>query len=306
MSFFLVGGPHEESLPAVCDEFVAEVRDHAGPATPDQPPARVAVVGAGPATRRGEDLDALATVVTSRWPEARVVPVFLDGPGTSPHGEGIDEADAWPENPDFALPPDLDTVTGIIVADGWLPGLLAGLGPAAESLSRLVRGGAPWLGFGAGAMATSVTALAGGWRLQGRQVAHREHARGYEAVTLVEGLGLVSLTVATRNDAVQGDSLLLSTLEAGLITSAVALDEGTCLRVDATTGRTAVLGEGLVRWFTADPAGVVVRHERGAGSPAPQAPARPRFEGLARVAAATRAAHERQASATTDEQGPTI
>lgn len=291
MSFFLVGGPFDASLTEVHDDFVAEAREHGD---------RIGVVVAGPQQHSGGFLTELASIVTSRWPEATIVPIHLDGPGTAPlltGPDGSDPAPAWPEDPDFALPEGLDQLAGIIVGGGWVPGYVTGLAPAAEQLSRLVRGGAPWLGFSAGAMAASTTSLAGGWRLQGRQVGSRAGSDGFEEVTLIEGLGLVSLTVATHNDAFCGDGLLVSAIEAGLLSSAVAIDEGTCLVVDEGSGRTHVLGTGLVRWFTKDPDGVLVRSERSRHHDPTPTPARPRFAGLAKVAAASRVARERQEAA---------
>ena len=169
-----------------------------------------------------------------------------------------------------------------------------GLAPAAEQLSMLVRGGAPWLGFSAGAMAPCVTALAGGWKLQGRQVGQQTGAEGFDEVTFVEGLGLVSLTISTHNDTLSGDGLIISNVESGLLSSAVAVDEATCLRIDASTGHTEVMGRGLVRWFTREVNGVLVRSQRSVTPETAPAPHKPRFDGLAKVAAATRAAHDKE------------
>ena len=158
----------------------------------------------------------------------------------------------------------------------------------------LVRGGAPWLGFSAGAMAPCVTALAGGWKMQGRQVGQQTGAEGFDEVTFVEGLGLVSLTISTHNDTLSGDGLIISAVESGLLPNAVAVDEATCLRIDASTGHTEVMGRGLVRWFTREVNGVLVRSQRPVTPEPAPAPHKPRFDGLAKVAAATRAAHDKE------------
>lgn len=286
MSFFLVGGGYDESLTDVHDEFVQQARQH-------DPEAPVVVVVAGPASESADHAAELAGIVTSRWPEATILTIHLDGPGTAPT-IGDPAAAQWAEDESFTLPDGLDQVAGIIVGGGWVPSYVNGLAPAADLLSRAVRGGAPWLGFSAGAMATSVTALAGGWKLRDRQVGQHAGAEGFEEVTLVEGLGLVSLTVATHNDTLSGDGLLVSAIENGLLGQAVAIDEGTCLCVDATSGRTRVMGHGLVRWYSRDAGGVLVRSERSRDQKPAPAPKRPRFAGLAKVAAATRAAHDKE------------
>ncbi len=273
MSFFLVGGGYDETpegavghdMDDVYDAFVAQAR-------PFGPAARIAVVVPDSSPLANRQAELLAGIVTSRWPEAQILTIHLDGAAST-------------------LPEDIDTLGGIIVGGGQVADYLAGLGPAAEQLSRLVRGGAPWLGFSAGAMVTAVTALQGGWRLQGRQVAPEILSEGFEELSLVQGLGLVSITSLAHNDTCSGDGLLISALEAGLLTSAVAIDEGTALVVQHSSGRTQVMGSGLVRWFTKTPQGVQVRCERSPHRELPPPPPAPRFEGLARVAAAARAAH---------------
>lgn len=308
MSFFLVGGGVDDDLGEVYDEFVAEARSHAG--RQGQEGGRVAVVVAGPAQVSGGHADALASLVRDRWPQAELLPIHLTGPGTCPPpaqdtdasaadpsgeaGEAAGPAPAWQEDPGFTLPGGLDALDGIIVGGGPVPSYLAGLGPGAESLSRLVRGGAPWLGFSAGAMVTSVAAIQGGWRLAGRQIAPRTAAEGFEELSIAEGLGLVSVTSCAHNDTLSVDGLLISAVDAGLLRSAVAIDEGTCLRIQQGSGRATPMGRGLVRWFTKDRDAVSVRAEHSSTKEQRPAPTPPRFEGLARVAAAARAAHEKE------------
>lgn len=307
MSFFLVGGGADDGLGEVYDEFIAEARSHSGhPGGQDAGPGRIAVVVAGPAEVSGDQAAALTQIVTSRWSEADVLPIHLSGPGTSPTPQSEapeDTADTgtsgtvpgWAEDPGFALPEGLDTLDGIIVGGGRVASYIAGLGPAADLLSRLVRGGAPWLGFSAGAMVTAVAAVQSGWRLDGRQIAPQAASEGSEELTIDEGLGLVSITSYAHNDVLSADGLLISAVDAGLLRSAVAIDEGTCLKVQQASGRATVMGGGLVRWFTKDPAGVVVRSERSPRLPSAPAPTPPKFAGLAQVAAATRAAHKKEA-----------
>ncbi|MDO4412343.1 cyanophycinase [Cutibacterium sp.] len=286
MSLFLVGGGYDDSLTEVYDEFVSQARHH----NADAP---IAVVVAGPASESADHAAELTRIVTSRWADANLLTIHLDGPGTAPT-MGNPATPLWEENESFQLPDNLDTLAGIIVGGGAVPSYVNGLAPAAEQLSLLVRGGAPWLGFSAGAMAPCVTALAGGWKLGERQVGQQAGAEGFNDVTFVEGLGLVSLTVTTHNDTLSGDGLIISALESGLLSSAVAVDEATCLRIDASSGHTEVMGRGLVRWFTRAVNGVLVRSQHSAPPKPTPTPHRPRFEGLAKVAAATRAAHDKE------------
>lgn len=290
MSFFLVGGEYDDELGDVYDAFIEEARQF-GPA------ARIAVVVTGPPEVSGARADQLSQIVSSRWPETEILPIHLTGPGTCPPAENDNSPEPtrfpgprWTEDPDFALPEGLDQLAGIIVGGGRVSGYLAGLGPAADQLSRLVRGGAPWLGFSAGAMVTAVTAIQGGWRLQDRQIAPEASSGGFDELSLTEGLGLISVTSLTHNDTGSGDGLLLSAVDAALLGPAVAIDEGTCVRVHHSSGRTQVLGSNLVRWFMRAPDGVLVHSERSPHTKLQPTPPAPQFEGLARVAAAARAA----------------
>ena len=224
MSLFLVGGGYDDSLVEVYDEFVSQARHH----NVDAP---IAVVVAGPASESADQAAGLTRIVTSRWADANILTIHLDGPGTAPT-MGDPATPLWTENESFQLPDNLDSLAGIIVGGGAVPSYINGLAPAAEQLSMLVRGGAPWLGFSAGAMAPCVTALAGGWKMQGRQVGQQTGAEGFDEVTFVEGLGLVSLTISTHNDTLSGDGLIISAVESGLLPNAVAVDEATCLRID--------------------------------------------------------------------------
>lgn len=280
MSLFLVGGPHDASLQQVYDEFIDEARPHGD---------RVGIAVTGPAEQNQQKMAELSQIVSSRWPQATIVPIHLDGPGTSSVVDGVP---TWPENPQYELPTDLDQLAGIIVGGGWVPGYLAGLGPAAEQLSRMVRSGAPWLGFSGGAMICSCSTLAGGWRLDGRQIGPEAGSRGFEELTIVEGLGFIGLTVSTHLDQLSPEGVLVSAIESGHLGSAVSIDEKTCLVVHHSSGRCHVMGSGIVRWFTPQADGVLVRTEHGQApkTTTSHTPAPPRFDGLAKVAAASRRA----------------
>ena len=79
-----------------------------------------------------------------------------------------------------------------------------------------------------------------------------------------------------------------------MVPAAVAVDEATCLRIDASTGHTEVMGRGLVRWFTREVNGIMVRSQHATAPELTPPPPKLRFEGLAKVAAATRAAHDKE------------
>ncbi|KEY33652.1 hypothetical protein FB33_2677, partial [Cutibacterium acnes] len=109
----------------------------AGPGPPPGPPAPPAE---------------LPRIVPPRGVDANTPPTPLDGPGTAPT-VGDPATPLWAEDESFQLPDNLDALAGIIVDGGAVPSYINGLAPAAEQLSMLVRGGAPWPGFPAGAAA---------------------------------------------------------------------------------------------------------------------------------------------------------
>ena len=77
MSLFLVGGGYDDSLVEVYDEFVSQARHH----NADAP---IAVVVAGPPSESADHAAELTRIVTSRWVDANILTIHLDGPGTAP------------------------------------------------------------------------------------------------------------------------------------------------------------------------------------------------------------------------------
>ena len=111
MSLFLVGGGYDDSLVEVYDEFVSQARHH----NADAP---IAVVVAGPPSESADHAAELTRIVTSRWVDANILTIHLDGPGTAPT-VGDPATPLWAEDESFQLPDNLDALAGIIV-DGAL------------------------------------------------------------------------------------------------------------------------------------------------------------------------------------------
>ena len=119
---------------------------------------------------------------------------------------------------------DLAGVGGIYVAGGLTPlyaQVLAGWTPPA---------GVPYAGFSAGAAVASRRAVIGGWRTAGgAAVCPHETGEDLDAVTVVDGLGLVPFAVDVH--AAQWGTLgrLIHAVDAGLVDEGWALDEGALL-----------------------------------------------------------------------------
>lgn len=247
MTLFLVGGAPSENLSDVHDVFAASVGARARGRTP-----RVALVVAGPPEQISRHTPFYLEPLRARLPECEVVEVHLppaSAPGAPDEPAPIDDT-AWPD--------DLANLDGIIVGGGHTPSYLAGLAPRRNELARLVREDVPWLGFSAGAMVTARHALIGGWQLDGVQIGNRDWSEDLDELTVVDGLALVTPLIATHNNTMQADALVLAALDRDLARQAVAIDEDTCLVVDPISGRTAHYGRGRLRWFTREGGSVEV------------------------------------------------
>ncbi|MGA4670527.1 Type 1 glutamine amidotransferase-like domain-containing protein [Propionibacteriaceae bacterium Y1923] len=233
MTLFLVGGAPSDQLSDVHDVFAASVAARLRGAASRRP--RVAYVSAGPAEQAQQYTAAYLDPVRSRLPEVEVTEVYLP---------------EWPE--------DFDGVDAIIVAGGHTPTYLEHLAPHRDQLARLVRDDVHYLGYSAGAQVASRHALVGGWRREGRPVGSQEWSEGLDEVSVVDGLALITPTVATHSDVALHDGLLTGIVESAVTRTAVGIDEDTCLVVDPVSGRTAHYGLGRVRWFSREPLGVMV------------------------------------------------
>lgn len=267
MTMFLVGGGPSDGLGVVHDEFVAAARERG---------TRIGIALLGSADEVSGFLDEYAEPIRSRFAEAELVPIYLDD-----EPEPAQNATVWPD--------DLERLAGLVVAGGWTPGYLTALLPRRDAIARLVRGGAPYLGFSAGSMVVSKHALVGGWQFRGRQVAPEVWGEGLEEVELRDGLGLVGITVDVHTNVLHLDRMVAA-LEQGRIHHGVTIDEDTCLVVDVPDGRTRVEGSQRIHWLSREGGATVIRHESTAAE-------KGRHAQFVRDEAERRAAEQAQAEA---------
>ncbi|GAA3589632.1 cyanophycinase [Klugiella xanthotipulae] len=238
MSIFLAGQGESGENPAVIAGFLGEAQRLATSAGRTRPRIAVVVVADEHSTY-GTPAERVAgiTELLSAHGAADVVPV------TAPEG-GVVEASLCAHN------------DGILVAGGHTPSYAAALGASATVIRDLVSGGAPYLGFSAGAAIVAERALVGGWLIGGVPVAPEAASENRAEVSIVEGLGLIDLTVDVH--AAQWGTLtrVIAAVEAGLITEGIAIDENTALVVGQ--GALRVVGSGSVWRVRASEAGVLV------------------------------------------------
>lgn len=245
MSLFLVGSGPVEGLDAVYDEFVQQARAFGGV---------VAVAMLGEPDDVQQHVADYTRPLAERWPEAEIRVIALDDEGGT----------AWPD--------DFEQVAGLVVAGGWTPGYLDALIPQRDAISRLVRGGIPYLGFSAGAMVVSRHAIVGGYRLRGRQLAPEHVSEGLEELSVRDGLALIGPTIETHTDTWANLGVAIAALEASEARTAATIDEGTCLVVEPASGRSRVLGPGRVHWLQREGIHTVIAHDVDpAHAPAPDA-----------------------------------
>jgi cyanophycinase len=144
---------------------------------------------------------------------------------------------------------DVAGAVGVYVAGGLTPlyaQVLAGWTPPT---------GVPYAGFSAGAAVAPARAVVGGWRAaDGGPVCPHETGEDLDAVTVVDGLGLVPFAVDVH--AAQWGTLgrLVYAVDAGLVAEGWALDEGALLvdgRVYGPGAAWHVTGGDRVRRVTA-------------------------------------------------------
>ena len=243
---FLVGSGPSEHLDEVHDQFVDAARRRGG---------AIAVAALGTEQEVEQFLPEYVQPILARWPDAVIEPVFLDDDGDT----------VWPD--------DLSRLAGLVVCGGWTPGYLDALTPQRDAISRLVRGGMPYLGFSAGAMVVSRHAIVGGWKYDGRIIAPEIVGEGLEELTIRDGLALIGPSVETHADAWSNLGVALATLEACPARTAVTIDEATCLAVDPASGRTSVIGAGRVHWLQKEGVHVLISHEQAPAPPPAEPPA---------------------------------
>lgn len=236
MTLYLAGGNPSQALAPVLDAFVQEVRDRGD---------RVAIALLGSADEAAGVLDTYADPITSRFAEALIEPIWLTDEDEAPV--------QWPADP--------ENLAGLIVAGGWTPGYLEALTGWREMISTLVRRGVPYLGWSAGASVVGRHAIVGGWQQGGRQIAPEIVGEGSTELDIRDGLALIGPTIETHADTQFLIGRALAALQAGPMRSVAAIDEETALVVDATTGRTTILGSGRVTWASAEDDRLLVRFE---------------------------------------------
>ncbi|PPF20319.1 MULTISPECIES: peptidase S51 [unclassified Rathayibacter] len=235
MSVHLIGGgggvEHDQQLYGA---FLAEARAHAVDAGRIEGP-RIAIVvvhdGLGPEAYAG-----YAALLATVGP--------LDAFAVmKPEGGRID-------------PAVFDDVDGIFVGGGLTPAYRDALEACFPRLRDLVSSGVPYAGYSAGAAVAADRALVGGHRIGGVAVVPEGAAEELDEVTVLEGIGLIDVTVDVH--AAQWGTLgrLVAAVEAGLVDGGVALDESTVLIVG--TGALRVGGAGSVWRVSGSDAGVVV------------------------------------------------
>ena len=146
---------------------------------------------------------------------------------------------------------DIARFDAIVVGGGPVPVYHAALESALTTFRDLVQSGTPYLGFSAGAMIASELVIIGGYMSAGIDVCSAEWSEGLNEVTVGPGIGIVPWSVEVH--AAQAGTLgrVLDAVAAGIVESAVALDEDTALHVDAD-GSHHVLGSGRAWWVSND------------------------------------------------------
>ncbi len=150
-------------------------------------------------------------------------------------------------------PAVLEGVDGLLVGGGPTPEYHASLSPSYDRIRELVLAGVPYAGFSAGAAIAATTAIIGGWRIEGVPVCPEDSSEDLDAVTVVEGIGLVGGAVDVH--AAQWGNLtrLIAAVAEELVPRGVAVDELTTLGPGHS-----VTGVGQVWRVSPAPDGVLV------------------------------------------------
>jgi cyanophycinase len=172
------------------------------------------------------------------------------------HAGPIDERLIALAEGETAIPGILADSDGILVGGGLTPAYLESLEPLFEEIRERVSEGVPYLGFSAGAMIAPERALIGGWRIGGIPVSPEEASEELDEVTLVNGIGLVDVTVEVHTAQWGTLSRLVAATAAGLTDGGVAIDESTALIVGPSG--LSVAGTGNVWRVVPAEQGVVV------------------------------------------------
>ena len=149
----------------------------------------------------------------------------------------------------------LDELDGLLVGGGPAPEYHASLAGCYPAIRAAVTDGLPYLGFSAGAEIAALRAIVGGWRIDGIAVTPEDSGEDLDEVSVVEGIGLVDFAVEVHTSQWGTLGRAVGAVDAGLVESAMAIDESTVLVVGEGL---QVAGDGVVRRVLAGPDGVVV------------------------------------------------
>ncbi len=152
----------------------------------------------------------------------------------------LDEPDRWLAHLDGAdaratsapVPADLDGVSGVYVAGGLTPAYWSVVCQG-ELRAALREWDGVYAGFSAGAAIAASSAIVGGWRLGGVEVCDRDFSEDLDEVQVRPGLGLVPFAVDVHASQWGTLTRLAHAVAAGLVASGLAIDEHTCVEVEA-------------------------------------------------------------------------
>lgn len=137
----------------------------------------------------------------------------------------------------------LGEADALFVCGGHTPAYAAALAPAVHELAEWLRAGPRhYAGFSAGAAIAARDALVGGWRIDGVAVCPEDASEDLDEVSVVPGLDLVPFSVDVHTAQWGTLSRLIAAVQAGRVTSGVAVDEDTLMIVEGDSARVAGLG----------------------------------------------------------------
>lgn len=239
----LGGGRDESTVVALVSDFVADVRVSGG-ATTDAPRVHVLLV---------LEPDDEESVDRYRG--------LVESSGAVPVVHAIVEGEIFD-------PAVIDSADGVFVGGGLTPAYHAAFTAIAPRVRERVASGMPYLGFSAGSAIAAESAILGGYLLDGVIVCDEDAGEELDDVTVAPGLGLVPFAVDVHAAQWGTVSRLIAAVDAGLVTTGMAIDEDTVVRWRAAEPPTvpSVFGKGAA-WHVggadgARTAGVVVNRRR--------------------------------------------
>ncbi|WP_223626126.1 Type 1 glutamine amidotransferase-like domain-containing protein [Microbacterium sp. EST19A] len=152
----------------------------------------------------------------------------------------------------------IDSADGVFVGGGLTPAYHAAFTTIAPRVRERVASGMPYLGFSAGSAIAAAAAILGGYLLDGVAVCDEDAGEELDDVTVAPGLALVPFAVDVHAAQWGTVSRLIAAVDAGLVTTGVAIDEDTVVRWRAGEPATvpSVFGKGAAWQVTvADGAG---------------------------------------------------